>query len=63
MGTHLRVLGESFPMSTNVTGFRWFSKLKALPCFVCSLSIGRVKPSMSKKYSLKYYLIIKVVEC
>ena len=24
MGTHLRVLSESFPMSTNVTGFRWF---------------------------------------
>ena len=22
MGTHLRVLSESFPMSTNMTGFR-----------------------------------------
>ena len=25
MGTHLRVLSESFPMNTNLTGFRWFS--------------------------------------
>ena len=26
MGTHMRVLSESFPMNTNMTGFRWFSK-------------------------------------
>ena len=26
MGTHLKVLGESFPMNTNMTGFRWSSK-------------------------------------
>ena len=26
MGTHLRVLSESYPMYTNMTGFRWFSK-------------------------------------
>ena len=25
-GFHLRVLGESFPMNTNMTGFRWFSQ-------------------------------------
>ena len=24
MGTHLRVLTESYPMNTNMTGFRWF---------------------------------------
>ena len=29
MGTHLRVLGEKFPMNTNMTGFRWFSKIFA----------------------------------
>ena len=29
MGTHLRVLSESFPMNTNMTGFGWFS----LPAF------------------------------
>ena len=26
MGTHIRVLGESFPMSTHLTVFKWFSK-------------------------------------
>ena len=26
MGTHLRVLSESFQMNTNMTVFRWFSK-------------------------------------
>ena len=26
MGTHLRVLSESYPMNTNMTGFRWFSE-------------------------------------
>ena len=34
-GTHLRVLRKSFQMSTNMTGFRWFSKIFA------SLCIGR----------------------
>ena len=26
MGTHLRVFEESFPMNTNIIGFRWFTK-------------------------------------
>ena len=26
MGTHLKVLGESYAINTNMTGFRWFSK-------------------------------------
>ena len=26
MGTHLRVLSESSPMNTNMTGLTWFSK-------------------------------------
>ena len=26
MGTHRRVLSESYPMNTNMTGFRWVSK-------------------------------------
>ena len=34
MGTHMRVLGESYPMNTNM---RWFSKNES------GLSIGRVK--------------------
>ena len=32
MGTHLRVLHESYPMHTNMTGFRWFSKYSAIFC-------------------------------
>ena len=27
MGTHQKVLGESYPMNTNMTGFRRFSKI------------------------------------
>ena len=33
MGTHLRVLYESYPMITNMTGFRSFSKIFASLCF------------------------------
>ena len=43
MGTHLTVLSESFPMNTNMTGFRWFSKIFAIcPLDESSFSIGRV---------------------
>ena len=27
MGTHPKVLSESYPMNTNMAGFRWFSKV------------------------------------
>ena len=44
MGTHLRVLSESYPMNTNMTGFRKLKKTLH-PCALdeCRLSIGRVK--------------------
>ena len=29
MGTQMRELNESFQMNTNMTGFRWFSKILA----------------------------------
>ena len=29
MGTHLTVLSENYPINTNMTGFRWFSKIFA----------------------------------
>ena len=32
MGTHLKVLSESYPMNTNKTGFGWFSKKFPHPC-------------------------------
>ena len=45
LSTYLIVLRESFPMNTDMTGFRWFSILFALLCALdeSSLSIGRVK--------------------
>ena len=45
MGTHLRVLSESYPMNTNMTGFRWFSKIFVSLCLMdeSSLSFGRAK--------------------
>ena len=44
MGTHLKVLGKSYPMNTNMAGFRWFTK-NSRPCALdeSRLSIGRVK--------------------
>ena len=46
MGIHLRVLSMSFPMNTNMTGFRWFQK-SLRPLDGSSLSIGKVNPSAS----------------
>ena len=44
MGTHLRVLSESFPMNTNTTGFSWFSKiLRPTALDEGSLNNGRVE--------------------
>ena len=41
MGTHLRVLSESFTMITKVRGFRWFQNfLLPWPLDESSLSIG-----------------------
>ena len=31
--THLRVLGEIYPMNTNMAGFKWFSKDFVFYCF------------------------------
>ena len=47
MGTHMRVLQESYPMNTNMTRFRWFSKILH-PCALIerSLSIGRVNATV-----------------
>ena len=44
MGTHLRVLGESYPKNTDMTGFRWFPKIFVRPCTLdeSNIRIGRV---------------------
>ena len=33
MGAYLRVLSNSYPMNTNIAGFRWVSKMLAYLCF------------------------------
>ena len=40
MGTHLRVLSESYQMTTNMTGFRWF--LKNLNTLVLWMKVASV---------------------
>ena len=37
------VLGESYPMNTNMTGFKWFSKRVLVLWRRVASSIGRVK--------------------
>ena len=46
MGIHMRVLNESYPTTTNMTGFKWFSKKQTLHSCALdkgSFTIGRVK--------------------
>ena len=47
MGTHMFVLGKSFALNTNMTGFRWFYNAFCivLPCVdESSLSMERDNP-------------------
>ena len=57
VGTHLRELRESFPMNTNMTGFRWFSKNFVFSSLdESSLIMERVKKSLCKGGLFVYYL-------
>ena len=47
MGTHMRELSESYLMSTNMAGFRLFSKIFASLCFGL-IRIGRVMTNHEK---------------
>ena len=51
MGTHMRVLSKSFPMNTNMTGFRWFLNIFAT-LDESSLSIGRVNSIVTQPNEL-----------
>ena len=54
MGTHMRALGDSYPMNTNMIRLRWFSKtLHSFPLDESSLSIARVN---NKVYLEKYFI-------
>ena len=55
MGTHLRVLSESYLMNTNMTGFRWFPKyLHFCALDESSLSIWRVKEKVTWYFFISY---------
>ena len=38
MGTHLRACCEGYPMSTNMTGFRWFSRVNCKSTDIWSIN-------------------------
>ena len=50
MGTHLRILSDSYLMNANMTGIGWFSKIFASNVSLdeSSLSIRRVNPLMPR---------------
>ena len=60
MGTHLRVLSEGFPMSTNMSldGFR--KSLHSCALDKSSLSIGRVNPYLSLPDNFEHNLSNRV---
>ena len=60
VGTHLGVLIENYPINTNMTGFRWFSKI-VHPCALeeSSHSIERVN-QLFKELHFYDYLGIQV---
>ena len=52
---NLRVLSESYPMNTNMIGFRWFSKIHApLPMDESGHSIGRVNSMLLISWGSEY---------
>ena len=60
MGTHLRALSESYPMNTNMTGFRWLSKNVASLC--CSLRIENVERiGESQPFSFITFISIRIM--
>ena len=59
MGTHLRILSETYPMNTNMTEFKMVFKKSLHSCALdeSSLNIGRVKdghtgPNMASEVQL-----------
>ena len=55
VGTHLRVLSESYPMNTNMTGFRWFSKCFASWNLLSMVTWHMVIWNYDTKYILPIY--------
>ena len=57
IGTHLRVLGQGYPMNTNMAEFRRFRKICTFVCDESSLSIGRVMQANRLDLSIHGYRI------
>ena len=57
MGTHLRVLSESYLMNTNMTGFMWFSKIFVTQWF--GLKVASALEGLIVKYKPNSYTFIK----
>ena len=61
-GTHMVVLSESFLMSTNMTGFRWFSKIFAILCLASALeglNCVIIKPTAHGSFNSIHVLSLK----
>ena len=50
MGTHLKVLSEGYPMNTNMTGFRRFSKIFFI--FVLWAKLASVLKGLNKTFPI-----------
>ena len=60
LGTHLRVFSDCYPMNTNMTGFRGFSKIFGPYALdESSLSIGRVDNTTGKSPVSAVILLIE----
>ena len=55
MVTHLRLLSESYPINTDMTGFRWFSKIFVFLCF------GRILLALASKVLRKSWYIANII--
>ena len=54
MGSHLRVLSESYPMNTYMTGFKWFSKKSLLPGSLDENSLGIRRVNFHQAVLMQY---------
>ena len=62
MGTHLRVLSKSYPMNTNMTGFRWISRNLCIFVLWKKVALAleglRHKNSKSFEISLNHVMLV-----
>ena len=63
MGTHLRELSESYPMNTNMTGFRWLSKILPSLWFwtKAALALEGLIKLMLRRSSVRPRLLVSII--